>query len=550
MRRTTPNRLFYSLCILIIVTFFVLTINIYTGPFTEPGHENEITPGQNAAIDSPELRRRRDLSLKEAWLRKRELRNRDAPSRFDGIYVREAYRVSDNEIRFVYLENQDNNMNLRAEVASLGWQPVEYFCFNASCFDILFCSMATRFGSVRLPLNIPHEPFIHLTTEMNDEFAVVPVTDVRLHPVQHHYQHTLGVCLQPIFFFTDWTVIMQFFESWIAQGATKFYFYKHSYTWQTKKVLDFYKDSLGDSLELIDWSDVPVHARDRGSYERDPNSRVFRHAATAFMHDCMLRARSVVKFIANTDLDDLAVSSNLNISETLETVSKRHPNAAQFKVDWILSHQPQHWDSVNNPKDLNFDLQSVRVLEIDNIRWDYRVSKKMFHRPERVMHFDMHSVYRNEPSADDKKQQYTTIEMFENPDLYFLHLRRFERHLLNPLPVEYNNNFNQSLLMKLNTKMLDQFNKRIEGTEFAESPLTPWSQEARQTMRDLEQCRREAFGSILDDQNQMCQQSSSGCEGMLTGGVPFIKTTMTWTNVAHKALFNTYVEQKKKFSIF
>ncbi|EFP00540.1 hypothetical protein CRE_19539 [Caenorhabditis remanei] len=466
MRRGTSNRILYSLFILVVVTFFVLTINIYTGPFSETGHENEITPASPILPKSSEMRRRRDLSLKEAWLKKRIQKSTQSRSQFNGIYVREAYRVSDEEIRFVYLENQDNNMNLQAEIPKLGWQPVEWFCFNASCYDYLFCSMATRFGSIRLPQTSSHQPYIHLTTERSDEYTVVPVNDVRLRPSSHHYPHTLGVCLQPIFFFTDWTVIMQFFESWIAQGATKFYFYLHSYTWQTKKVLDFYKDSLGDGLELLDWSDLPVHARDKGMYDRDPNSRVFRHGATAFMHDCMMRARSVVKFVANTDLDDLPVSSTLNLPDALEKVSTRHPDAAQFKVDWILSHQPQHWDSIHNAKDVNFDLQSVRVLKIENIRWDYRVSKKMFHRPERVMHFDMHSVYRNE-LAGEKNQQYTTIEMFDNSDLYFLHLRQFERHLMNPLPVEYNNSFNHSLLMKMNTRMLDQYTKRIDGTEFA-----------------------------------------------------------------------------------
>ncbi|CAI2349908.1 unnamed protein product [Caenorhabditis sp. 36 PRJEB53466] len=493
------------------------------------------------------MRRRRDLSLKEAWIKRKATRSSKSGSNFAGVYLREAYRVTDDEIRFVYLENQDNNINLKAEVPTLGWQSIEWSCFNSSCFDILFCSMATRFGTIRLPLTTPHSPFIHLTTELNDEFAVVPVKDVRLHP-SHTYEHTLGVCLQPIFFFTDWTIVVQFFESWLAQGATKFYFYLHSYTWQTKQILDFYKDSLGDDLELIDWSDLPVHSRDRGIYEKDPNSRVFRHGATAFMHDCMLRARSSVKFVANTDLDDLPVSSNLNISNTLNVVAKRHPKAAQFKADWILSHQPQHWDNMNKPHDIKFDLQSVRVLQMENIRWDYRVSKKMFHRPERVVHFDMHSVYKNE--LVDDIHQHTTIEMFDNANLYFLHLRRFERHLLNPPTVQYNNSFDHSLLMKLNTRMMEQFLKRIEGTQFSETILAPWALEARQTMRDLEQCRREAFGTVLDDVNEMCQQSSAGCEGMLTAGIPFIKAPQTWVNVAHKAFFNSYVEKTKRFTLF
>uniref|UniRef100_A0A8R1DYJ0 Glycosyltransferase family 92 protein n=2 Tax=Caenorhabditis japonica TaxID=281687 RepID=A0A8R1DYJ0_CAEJA len=480
----------------------VCAINIYTGPFEDDPHEHEILLGRK--VEPSEMRRRRDLSLKETWMKRKATRNSMTGSKFAGVYVREAYRVSNEEIRLVYLENQDNSINLKAEVPTLGWQPVEWSCFNSSCFDILFCSMATRFGSIRLPLTAPHSPYLHLTTELNDEFTVVPVKDVRLH-APHSYLHTLGVCLQPIFFFTDWTIVIQFFESWLAQGASKFYFYLHSYTWQTKKVLDFYKQSLGDDLELIDWSDLPVHSRDRGIYEKDPNSRVFRHGATAFMHDCMLRARSTVKFIANTDLDDLPVSSNLNISKILNLVSKRHPRAAQFKADWILSHQP-------------------------------------------VVHFDMHSVYRNEPV--DETHQHTTIEMFDNANLYFLHLRRFERHLLNPPVVEYNNSFDHSLLMKLNTKMLDQFLKRIEATQFGETSLSPWALEARQTIRDLEQCRREAFGTTLDDVNEMCQQSSAGCEGMLGAGIHFLKAPQTWVNVAHKAFFNSYVERSKRFTLF
>lgn len=80
--------------------------------------------------------------------------------------------------------------------------------------------------------------------------------------------------------------------------------------------------------------------------------------------------------------------------------------------------------------------------------------------------------------------------------------------------------------------------------------LSPWALDAHQTMRDLEQCRREAFGTILDDRNQMCQQSSAGCEGMLTSGISFIKTPQTWVNIAHKALFNSYVEKTKLFSLF
>lgn len=35
--------------------------------------------------------------------------------------------------------------------------------------------MATRFGSIRLSSVTPHQPYIHLTTELNDEYTVIPV---------------------------------------------------------------------------------------------------------------------------------------------------------------------------------------------------------------------------------------------------------------------------------------------------------------------------------------------------------------------------------------
>ncbi|CAB3406380.1 unnamed protein product [Caenorhabditis bovis] len=522
---------------LIILTILVLVFNSFSTSADSNEHEISVGMRPNAS----EVRLKRDLSLKEAWMKRK---SSSPPTSLAGIYVRDAYRVADDEIRIIYLENHDNRISLKAEIPGGGWQPIEWFCFNATCMDYLFCTMATRIGIVRLPPTTPSMSTVHVSVELSDEYTPIAVNDVRPKP-SAAYEHLVGVCVQPIFFFTDWTIIIQFFESWLAQGATKFYFYVHSYTRQTKAVLDFYAKTLGDRLELIEWSDLPVHARERGDYFKDPNARVFRHAATAFMHDCLLRARSHVKFISNTDLDDLPLAANLNISTTLEAAAKRHPKAAQFKIDWILTHQPQNWDAISRPADVQFELNLAKVLKIEHIRWDYRVSKKIFHRPERVIHFDMHSVYRNEVSEDDT--QYTTVEMFDSPHLLFLHLRRFERRLLNPPAVEYNNSFDYSLLHRLNQRMHDNYAKRLEASkQFEGQKLAPWALEARETMRNLEQCRREAFGTTLDDKNEMCQQSSAGCEGMLTAGIQFIKAPLTWSNLAHKALFNDYVQKTRK----
>lgn len=43
-----------------------------------------------------------------------------------------------------------------------------------------------------------------------------------------------------------------------------------------------------------------------------------------------------------------------------------------------------NWDHEHTPNDVSFNLGQVRILQNDSIRWDYRISKKIFLRPERV----------------------------------------------------------------------------------------------------------------------------------------------------------------------
>ncbi|PAV55827.1 hypothetical protein WR25_21535 [Diploscapter pachys] len=278
----------------------------------------------------------------------------------------------------------------------------------------------------------------------------------------------------------------------------------------------------------------------RGDYWTDPNARVFRHAATAFMHDCMLRARSQAKYVANVDMDDLPFcSGDGNIGERLEEESDKKPRAAQFIAQWILSQQKQDWETVESPKNVRFELSSVRILNRNSIRWDYRVSKKIFHRPDRVIHFDMHRVFKNEQNSEGL--EYEAVDISELK-IFFLHLRRFERDLITPKLIRFNESFDYSQLIALNHRMTTNYAIRMRNQAFAEKIMTPWAHEARMIMRNLEQCRREAFGTRLTGRNRMCQQSSSGCQGMLTVGDRFHFASMTWLDLTHTALFNSYVE--------
>ncbi|CAI5451152.1 unnamed protein product [Caenorhabditis angaria] len=456
---------------------------------------------------------------------------------FSGIYVREAYRVSESEIRLIYLAKNNNWTPIIANINNT-WKEIEWFCTNyTTCIDYHHCSISPRIGRLFIDPATDNGKYLKISTSESQEYFKIPLNDKRSSS-KRTYEHGLGVCLQPVFYLTDWTIIIQFFESWIAQGATKFYFYINSYTEKSGKVLQFYKETLGDNLELIDWSDLPVPSRDRGIPDRDPNAHVFRYGATAFMHDCMLRARNIVKFVSNTDLDDFPFSKNMSILNDLETISKRHPKAGQFAMDWWLSEQKLDWDSIKTPSDLNFNIDEVKILNIDNVRFDYFNAKKFIHRPERVIHLDQHNVYGNEKIRNG--YYYTAVELYSNPNTFFLHLRRFERFLKNVTVSSYNETTNVETLQSLNRIMMKNYAKRIKGTWFEKFDFSPWSVEARQVIRNLEQCRKESFGLKLTDENEICRESSAGCEGLLMTNTRFIKPPITWINIADSANFNNY----------
>ncbi|KJH52786.1 hypothetical protein DICVIV_00993 [Dictyocaulus viviparus] len=255
------------------------------------------------------------------------------------------------------------------------------------------------------------------------------------------------------------------------------------------------------------------------------------------MHDCMLRARSHVKFVANFDLDDFPVAMNANLPEVLKKIDDENKDIAEIIVDWKLTKQMIQWDSISTPSDIRFMLFASKLVADKSIRTDYLISKKMFIRPERVALFDMHNVYRNE-LIPGKAIQYGFV-YHSSQRLFILHMRRFHRNLINDRTL-YNSSTNTRFLIALNRKMTMNFRKRIQWDEFSAHKMSPWATEAREILRNLEQCRREAFGTILTDDNKICQQSSGGCEAMLTTRSNFIRARMSWIDLAHTAYFNNY----------
>uniref|UniRef100_A0A1I7V9J1 Glycosyltransferase family 92 protein n=1 Tax=Loa loa TaxID=7209 RepID=A0A1I7V9J1_LOALO len=139
-------------------------------------------------------------------------------------------------------------------------------------------------------------------------------------------KHHLAVCLQPIFLLADWTLLVQFFEIWIAQGVTKFCVYVQSMTPEVDALLHVYEHSKDVEIERINWAPLP--ADDSATYENDdPNLRIYRTEVATSINDCLLRSRGYAKYVISSDLDEIVVnykeSSLLNLLDNLQTKFKK-----------------------------------------------------------------------------------------------------------------------------------------------------------------------------------------------------------------------------------
>ncbi|CAP30598.1 Protein CBG11351 [Caenorhabditis briggsae] len=116
----------------------------------------------------------------------------------------------------------------------------------------------------------------------------------------------ITVCLQPVYYYSQWQNIVLYIEAWRAQGATRFIVYFHSATKETWKVLEYYRD-LG-LIEIKSWPSFPSLPVDiAGKYPKIDNS-VYVLSYFMAMNICILDIKTTIGTIA--DFDEVMVPSN------------------------------------------------------------------------------------------------------------------------------------------------------------------------------------------------------------------------------------------------
>ncbi|KAI6236392.1 Glycosyltransferase family 92 protein [Aphelenchoides besseyi] len=387
------------------------------------------------------------------------------------FYIRSAIRVSDTEIRLTIVKDYRNKRKLRYEFGKQNGD-VKLECNLKECYE-LYSPKCVISGSIGIIRNLQSDEqsnsiriYVNETNGKRDSIKM-DVIDVR--PKPSGYEHQLGVCVQPIFQLADWSQLVRFFEFWLSAGATKFYIYRQSYTREVQSIIDFYHESSNVSIELIDWSDLPLN----GTSE-NPNLFWYRLEVAISIFDCLSRSRNQVKFISQTDLDELIIlkRKDNNLLKFMDELSVKHPTMSTASF-------PTFDSNISTPADLNF--ASFSEISAESYYFPRPAYTKQIHRPERVTRGHIHMLLGSEV-IPGTKTNYVSIKVSQS-EAYVLHLRRILGTGFKIYPFR-----SVDLLSKQSQHWSESFQQRAANFTF---PAGQWSNAGVELITDIDKCREE-----------------------------------------------------------
>ncbi|KAM3724472.1 Glycosyltransferase family 92 protein [Dirofilaria immitis] len=354
-------------------------------------------------------------------------------------------------------------------------------------------------------------------SRMDKPSLPIPVVlrEARVMPKQPR-KHYLAVCLQPIFLLADWTLLVQFFEIWIAQGVTKFSVYVQSMTPEVNALLHVYEHSKNVEIERINWAPLPTDD-DITANENDPNLRIYRTEVTTSINDCILRNRGHAKYVISSDLDEILVTyKETSLLRLLHNLQKKFEKSAAFIIRSSFALFENHWANITKPTDIDFS--SFANISLENYVWPAGFRSKVIMIPEYVYSAHVHQVLQPEPGK--------IITIVPPETALVFHLRRVMRDKLWSSNTTVKTNAlarfidpcNKSWKNRL--KMIDQIPeaKILHGNE--------WPQRGSQVMNELEACREQLY-SIRNDTCHSPYRCMSKITSVTTN--EWIIAQQTWT---------------------
>uniref|UniRef100_A0A0K0F5D0 Glycosyltransferase family 92 protein n=1 Tax=Strongyloides venezuelensis TaxID=75913 RepID=A0A0K0F5D0_STRVS len=340
--------------------------------------------------------------------------------------------------------------------------------------------------------------FIHLWSKTSNQTYTIPLynsTSILLQTPNSVYKHFLAVFVQPLYYMSDFHIMIQFFEYWITQGATKVYIGRTSYTKDIEKTIKWYNDNKWIEIEFIEWPILPNIYRpidtQYNKYNQDfnPNLFTFQYEAILSIYDAMHYIRSLreSKYVAVFDWDEIIVLKN-NQTRTVTEFLKNQENNSY--IAWSFESR-----RVTLKKNYNVDsLEDVNFLYFENARIDTKPFKrpayqKNIYRPEFINRFHVHLV--------DKKLPSDKINYVINKEAEIYHLRRMP---------DIEKKFNQSytnILKETGQILTNNFKLKLQKDPSITEQKT-WNNYFNDITRNLENCRQNSFKESFSHKYGLC----------------------------------------------
>ncbi|EFO99817.1 hypothetical protein CRE_18584 [Caenorhabditis remanei] len=150
-------------------------------------------------------------------------------------------------------------------------------------------------------------------------------------------QKGITMCVQPVYYYSQWQNIVLYIEAWRAQGATRFIVFYHSSTKDTRKVLDYYQD-LG-VIELRPWPSFGSLPNDIADKYPSIDNSAYIFAQFLALNLCILEIQTTIG--AAIDFDEIAVPLN---GTTLDYATKEmtgtNVGALEFENNYVSMNPP------------------------------------------------------------------------------------------------------------------------------------------------------------------------------------------------------------------
>ncbi|PIC25305.1 hypothetical protein B9Z55_018285 [Caenorhabditis nigoni] len=160
----------------------------------------------------------------------------------------------------------------------------------------------------------------------------------------------ITVCLQPVYYYSQWQNIVLYIEAWRAQGATRFIVYFHSATKETWRTLEYYRN-LG-MIELKSWPSFPSLPVDSADKYPKIDDSVFILSYFLAMNICILDIKTTIGTIA--DFDEVMVPTNGRLLDyATEEMTGTKVGALSFENHYVLftpKIYTSHFSGVASPK--------------------------------------------------------------------------------------------------------------------------------------------------------------------------------------------------------